>query len=63
MGILFSLTMGLAFLGLGLFSIRGVSDNEVRSLFWGNLNFCPLAGFLFPGGSSRLGGPRRDSIL
>jgi manganese/iron transport system permease protein len=40
LGILFSLTMGLAFLGLGLFSVYGISDTEVRSLLWGSLNFC-----------------------
>ena len=40
LGILFSLMMGLAFLGLGLFSVWGVSDNEVRNLLWGSLTFC-----------------------
>lgn len=40
MGIIFSLSLGLAFLGLGLFGVYGVSDNEVRSLLWGGLNFC-----------------------
>ncbi len=40
MGILFSLTMGLSFLGLGLFSVYGISDNDVRGLLWGSLNFC-----------------------
>jgi len=40
LGVLFSLSMGLAFLGLGLFSVFGVSDNEVRSLLWGSLAFC-----------------------
>jgi len=40
LGILFSLMMGLAFLGLGLFSVYGVSDNEVRTLLWGSLTFC-----------------------
>jgi manganese/iron transport system permease protein len=40
LGILFSLTMGLAFLGLGLFPLMGVSDNEVRGLLWGSLTFC-----------------------
>ena len=40
LGILFSLMMGLAFLGLGLFSLFGVSDNEVRNLLWGSLAFC-----------------------
>jgi manganese/iron transport system permease protein len=37
---LFSLTMGLAFLGIGLHGILGRSDNDVRSLLWGSLNFC-----------------------
>ncbi len=40
LGMLFSLMMGLAFLGLGLFSRFGVSDNEVRNLLWGSLTFC-----------------------
>jgi len=39
-GVLFSLTMGLAFLGIGMFSVLGKSDNEVRNLLWGSLNFC-----------------------
>jgi len=37
---LFSATMGLAFLGLGLHGIWGRSDNDVRSLLWGSLTFC-----------------------
>lgn len=40
MGLLFSLTMGLTFIGFGLFAILGKSDNDVRSLLWGSLNFC-----------------------
>ncbi len=40
MGLLFSVTMGLTFIGLGLFAILGRSDNDVRSLLWGSLNFC-----------------------
>ncbi len=39
-GVLFSLTMGLAFLGIGLFNTLGRSDNDVRNLLWGSLNFC-----------------------
>lgn len=39
-GILFSTTMGLAFLGIGLFGILGKSDNNVRNLLWGSLVFC-----------------------
>jgi len=39
MGILFSLTMGLSFLGLGLFSVYGRSDNDVRGLLWCSFNF------------------------
>jgi manganese/iron transport system permease protein len=54
MGILFSLTMGLAFLGLGLFSVYGVSDNEVRSLLWGNLNFCRWRDFQIMAGAAGL---------
>ncbi len=45
LGLLFSLTMGLAFLGLGMFSIYGVSDNDVRNLLWGSLNFCRWSDF------------------
>lgn len=37
---LFSFSMGLAFLGIGLYGILGKSDNDVRSLLWGSLNFC-----------------------
>jgi manganese/iron transport system permease protein len=37
---LFSTTMGLAFLGIGLHGILGKSDHDVRSLLWGSLNFC-----------------------
>lgn len=40
MGILFSLTMGLAFLGLGLFEQFGRNKNEALSLLWGSLSFC-----------------------
>ena len=40
LGFLFSATMGLAFVGIGLFGILGRSDNDVRSLLWGSLNFC-----------------------
>lgn len=40
MGLLFSVTMGLAFVGFGLFGILGRSDNDVRSLLWGSLTFC-----------------------
>ncbi len=45
MGILFSLTMGLAFLGLGLYGVYDIPDNEVRSLLWGSLNFCRWSDF------------------
>jgi manganese/iron transport system permease protein len=40
LGVLFSLSMGLSFLGIGLFSVFGRSDNEVRNLLWGSLTFC-----------------------
>ena len=40
MSVLFSATMGLAFLGIGLFGILGRSDNNVRNLLWGSLVFC-----------------------
>ena len=39
-GLLFSLSMGLAFLGLGLFAITGRPDGAVRQLLWGSLAFC-----------------------
>ncbi len=38
-GVLFSLSMGLAFLGIGLFPLLGRSDHDVRSLLWGSLLF------------------------
>ena len=40
MGLLFTLSMGLAFLGIGMFSKFGISDNEVRNLLWGSLLWC-----------------------
>jgi manganese/iron transport system permease protein len=40
MGLLFSVTMGLAFVGFGLFGVLGRSDNDVRSLLWGSLTYC-----------------------
>lgn len=40
LGFLFSGTMGLAFLGIGLFDIVGRNSGEVRGLLWGSLNFC-----------------------
>jgi len=40
LSLIFSTTMGLAFLGIGLYGILGKSDNDVRSLLWGSLNFC-----------------------
>lgn len=40
LGLLFSVTMGLAFVGFGLFSVMGKTDNDVRSLLWGSLNYC-----------------------
>jgi len=39
-GVLFSLSMGLAFLGIGLLGRLGRPDNAVRNLLWGNVNFC-----------------------
>lgn len=39
-GIVFSLTMGLIFLGMGLLNITGRSDNDVRSMLWGSITFC-----------------------
>lgn len=42
-GILFSLSMGLAFMGIGLFGKFGIPDNDVRSLLWGSLLFCQWA--------------------
>jgi len=40
LGVLFSLSMGLAFLGLGLFPVLGRSDHDVRTLLWGSLALC-----------------------
>jgi manganese/iron transport system permease protein len=40
LGVLFSLSMGIAFLGMGLFGRFGVPDNEVRALLWGSLAIC-----------------------
>ena len=40
LGLLFSLTMGLAFLGLGLFDIYGRSKNDVLDLLWGSVLMC-----------------------
>jgi manganese/iron transport system permease protein len=40
LGVLFSLSMGLSFLGIGLFPVFGRSDNAVRNLLWGSLAFC-----------------------
>jgi manganese/iron transport system permease protein len=40
MSVLFSATMGLAFLGLGLFAIMGRTDGDVRTLLWGSIAFC-----------------------
>lgn len=37
---LFSATMGLAFLGIGLHGVLGKSDHDVRALLWGSLAFC-----------------------
>jgi manganese/iron transport system permease protein len=54
LGMLFSLTMGLAFLGLGLFSVYGISDNEVRGLLWGSLNFCRWRDFYIMAGAAVL---------
>ncbi len=43
MGLLLSITMGLAFIGFGLFSVIGKSDNDVRTLLWGSLLYCRWA--------------------
>ncbi len=40
MGLLFSVTMGLAFLGFGFYPDRGLSQVDVRALLWGSLLFC-----------------------
>jgi manganese/iron transport system permease protein len=39
-GVLFSLSMGLAFLGIGLHSLLGKPDYAVRGLLWGSLTYC-----------------------
>jgi manganese/iron transport system permease protein len=43
MGLLFSVTMGAAFLGLGFYGRLGISDNHIRSLLWGSLALCRWA--------------------
>lgn len=40
LAVLFTLTMGLTFLGIGLIQRAGLSDNDVLSLLWGSLIFC-----------------------
>ncbi|MGC9453742.1 MAG: metal ABC transporter permease [Phycisphaerae bacterium] len=40
MGLLFSVTLGLAFVGFGLFAVVGRADHDVRSLLWGSLMYC-----------------------
>jgi manganese/iron transport system permease protein len=40
MGLLFSITMGLAFLGFGFYGPMGISDHDVRALLWGSLFYC-----------------------
>lgn len=40
MGVLFSVSMGVAFLGIGMFPVLGRSDNDIRNLLWGSLAFC-----------------------
>ena len=52
MGLLFSVTMGLTFIGFGLFGIFGKSDNDVRSLLWGSLNFCRWSDVALMAGAS-----------
>jgi manganese/iron transport system permease protein len=49
-GLLFSASMGLAFLGIGLFSAAGRSDSHVRSLLWGSLSFCRWRDVAWMGG-------------
>ncbi len=43
MGVLFSFTMGLAFLGIGLAGRFGVSDANALGLLWGSLTLCSWA--------------------
>ncbi|NLX13855.1 MAG: metal ABC transporter permease [Phycisphaerales bacterium] len=40
LAVLFTLTMGLTFLGIGLMRNRGKSDNDILGLLWGSLLFC-----------------------
>ena len=40
LGLFFTLTMGLAFLGLGLFDVYDVSKNDVLDLLWGSVLAC-----------------------
>jgi len=56
MGLLFSVTMGLAFVGFGLFQVFGRSDNDVRSLLWGSLLYCRWSDvWMMLGASAALG--------
>lgn len=40
LAVLFTLSMGLTFLGIGLLKNRGQSDNDILGLLWGSLLFC-----------------------
>lgn len=40
LGLLFTTSMGLAFLGIGLHQRLGISDHDVRALLWGSLLLC-----------------------
>ncbi len=53
-GVLFSLSMGLAFLGIGLFGVMGRSDNDVRSLLWGSVLFLRWADVMWMGALAAL---------
>ncbi len=39
MGLLFSVSMGLAFVGFGFFAVLGRPDHDVRALLWGSLMY------------------------
>ncbi len=54
LGLLFSLTMGLAFLGLGLFDVYGVSKNDVLDLLWGSVLACRWRDCAIMAGSTAL---------
>jgi manganese/iron transport system permease protein len=54
LGVLFSLTMGLAFLGMGLADRLGRAAADSQALLWGNLAFCRWPEFFLMLGAALL---------